>query len=464
LFKEERKLLDHISDGLVDMFKFNSEFKKVLKSFYVNLKVLIKKVNIFFNFDVGYHFNNFVANYDKEGKMTIKIKPDYKIKAEIFISNSLKIVFLDQIFSKFLEFKKCFGTLIFAIRTKFEFDTKILEIMKEDKLKNMKLTSLNMNASRAKGYINEVNNAFEKVSPFIEKFKQIFKKSSWEFSNCRDNAIYKNFTHLTQLSQFHEYNQQIIKEYLNAEKGIPYSEGIRNKTMIKELINKENQLNKDKDNFLSKVKEYEDEIKNIEGQLLDEKNNSEIVKINYDELETEISSLKDFLKENNINYDKEKMSSTTTNVSRSENAGEEVKLNFREHFEEFLKGQKNLTEEDYEVLSYDVESGKQRYFCDNLRSSFKLSSSKNEPIQLTKLIPHIENNDISVLYHRKILEKIVQYSSKSRSIDIKMMSSIHLDEVKLEYEQKVLNLEKQLKIQLDTQKENFDKENVIFSN
>lgn len=92
------------------------------------------------------------------------------------------------------------------------------------------------------------------------------------------------------------------------------------------------------------------------------------------------------------------------------------------------------------------------------RSSFKLSSLKNEPIQLTKFIPQIENNDISVLYHRKVLEKIMQYKSKVRSIDLKAMSNIYLDEVKQEYEHKLTNLEKQLKSEINNQKDNFEKE------
>ena len=79
---------------------------------------------------------------------------------------------------------------------------------------------------------------------------------------------------------------------------------------------------------------------------------------------------------------------------------------------------------------------------------------------MTKFIPQIENNDISVIYHRKILEKVLQYSSKVRSIDLKAISTIHLDEVKLEYDQKINNLEKQLKTQLTLQKEDFERENV----
>ena len=66
------------------------------------------------------------------------------------------------------------------------------------------------------------------------------------------------------------------------------------------------------------------------------------------------------LKENNISFDKEKLSIVSSNLPRSETTSE-VNQNFKEQFEDFLKGQKNLTEEDYEVLSYDVESGKQRY-------------------------------------------------------------------------------------------------------
>jgi hypothetical protein len=226
--------------------------------------------------------------------------------------------------------------------------------------------------------------------------------------------------------------------------------------MIKELIDKENQLNKDKESFLSKVKEYEDEIKSFESKMLEEKNTSDLMKINNYELETEINCLREILKENNINYDKDKLSNT--NVTLSRNEGNETISNFKDQFEDFLKGQKNLTEEDYEILSYDVESGKQRFNFLIFRSSFKLSSSKNEPIQLTKFIPQIENNDISVLYHRKVIEKIIQYKSKVRSIDLKAMSTIYLDEVKQEYEHKLNNLEKQLRTEFGDQKVDMEKE------
>ena len=55
----------------------------------------------------------------------------------------------------------------------------------------------------------------------------------------------------------------------------------------------------------------------------------------------------------------------------------------------------------------------------------------------------------------------MQYSSKVRSIDLKVMSAICLDEMKQDYEQKLANVNKQLKNQLNTQKEEFEKEIVI---
>ena len=211
---------------------------------------------------------------------------------------------------------------------------------------------------RIKGYINDVSNTLDKIIPFIEKFKLIFKKISWEFACLKDSSVYRNFLTTREINTFIEFNQKTIKEYQVFEKGVPYNESIKNKRMIKELIDKENQLNKDKESFLSKVKEYEDEIKNYESKMLEEKNTSDLMKITNYELETEINCLRELLKENNINYDKEKMSNTNTTTSKNE--GSETNSNFKEQFDDFLKGQKNLTEEDYEILSYDVESGKQR--------------------------------------------------------------------------------------------------------
>ncbi len=60
---------------------------------------------------------------------------------------------------------------------------------------------------------------------------------------------------------------------------------------------------------------------------------------------------------------------------------------------------------------------------------------------------------------------MVQYKSKVRSIDLKAMSTIYLDEVKQEYEHKLNNLEKQLKSELSNQKDDLEKEivSIIYS-
>ena len=291
--------------------------------------------------------------------MNLKIKPTFQLKRKNLIKNTIKLTFLNEILTNINELKKLFGSLTFSYKTKLEYDLKIFDVLKEDKLKNMKMTSLNMNAGRIRGYINDVNNSLDKLIPFIEKFKQIFKKVSWEFSELKDSAIYRNYTATHQINSLIEFNEKIVKEYQSIEKGVSYNEGIKNKKMIRELIDKENQLNKDKENFLGKVKEYEDELIDYENKLLEEKNVSDLLKISNYELETEINCIREVLKDNNINYDKDKLSSTNTNISRSTNEND-TNSNLKDQFEEFLKGQKNLTEEDYEVLSYDVESGKQR--------------------------------------------------------------------------------------------------------
>ena len=291
--------------------------------------------------------------------MNLKIKPTFQLKRKNLIKNTIKLTFLNEILTNINELKKLFGSLTLSYKTKLEYDLKIFDVLKEDKLKNMKMTSLNMNAGRIKGYINDVNNSLDKLIPFIEKFKQIFKKVSWEFSELKDSAIYRNYTATHQINSLIEFNEKIVKEYQSIEKGVSYNEGIKNKKMIRELIDKENQLNKDKENFLGKVKEYEDELIDYENKLLEEKNVSDLLKISNYELETEINCIREVLKDNNINYDKDKLSSTNTNISRSTNEND-TNSNLKDQFEEFLKGQKNLTEEDYEVLSYDVESGKQR--------------------------------------------------------------------------------------------------------
>lgn len=360
LYKEERKLLDHISDSFSEMFKFNGEFKGLFKEFTTIFKLVLRKINFFFNFNVSYGFNNILINVDKELKVTIKIKHEYKLNVHSQIKPTQQLLFLEEVFGKLFELKKLFSQFILSVKTKLENDHKVLQIMKEDKLRNMKITSLNMNATRAKGFINEVNNSFEKITPYLEKLKQVFLHSSWEYAGLKDNSIYKSYLNLGKIVNFKEFNQAILKEYCSMEKGVPYNEAIKNKRMIKELIDKENQLNKDKENFQSKVKEYEDEIKNYECQLLEEKNNSDLIRMTSYELETEISLLKGLLKENNIDYDKDKLSNAGTNLTSNANNNGDVVSNFKEQFEDLLKGQKNLTQEDYEILSFDVESGKQR--------------------------------------------------------------------------------------------------------
>ena len=104
--------------------------------------------------------------------MNLKIKPTFQLKRKNLIKNTIKLTFLNEILTNINELKKLFGSLTLSYKTKLEYDLKIFDVLKEDKLKNMKMTSLNMNAGRIKGYINDVNNSLDKLIPFIEKFKQ----------------------------------------------------------------------------------------------------------------------------------------------------------------------------------------------------------------------------------------------------------------------------------------------------
>ena len=164
--------------------------------------------------------------------MNLKIKPTFQLKRKNLIKNTIKLTFLNEILTNVNELKKLFGSLTLSYKTKLEYDLKIFDVLKEDKLKNMKMTSLNMNAGRIRGYINDVNNSLDKLIPFIEKFKQIFKKVSWEFSELKDSAIYRNYTATHQINSLIEFNEKIVKEYQSIEKGVSYNEGIKNKKMI----------------------------------------------------------------------------------------------------------------------------------------------------------------------------------------------------------------------------------------
>ena len=135
LYKEERKILDNFSDNLTDVFKFNTDFKNIMKNFLMNSKILIRKINIYFDFDVGYHFNNFVVTIDKDGKVNFKIKPEYQFKKTYFVRNVLKLPLLNEIMNLFLEVKKTFTNLITTYKSRLEFHLKVFEVLNVDKLK-----------------------------------------------------------------------------------------------------------------------------------------------------------------------------------------------------------------------------------------------------------------------------------------------------------------------------------------
>lgn len=104
-------------------------------------------------------------------------------------------------------------------------------------------------------------------------------------------------------------------------------------------------------------------------------------------------------------------------------------------YNEFLKNQVNIADLKLDVLNNEVESGLQR-------AEFKLTPfTTSNDIPMSKYF--IENkHDLSTIYHRKMLQRIQQYATRMKSIDVKTMSmsNINLDEIKKEHNQKLQEL------------------------
>ena len=138
--------------------------------------------------------------------------------------------------------------------------------------------------------------------------------------------------------------------------------------------------------------------------------------------------------------------STHENISNTINIYSQESQNILHpnEFEEFLKNQINIKELKYEILSEDVQSGKQR-------SSYKLSEPiSDRAIPLTKFTSQVEKDqDISLLYHRKIIEKLQRYAGKVKSFDIKVMSAIQTEQLNKEHESKLAEIQQEFKEQID---------------
>lgn len=102
-------------------------------------------------------------------------------------------------------------------------------------------------------------------------------------------------------------------------------------------------------------------------------------------------------------------------------------------YKDYLKNQVNLAELKLDVLNSEVESGQQR-------AEFKLTPfTSSADIPMSKYF--IDNKqDLSTIYHRKMLQRIQQYATRMKSIDIKTMVSVNLDEIKKEHNLKLQEL------------------------
>lgn len=329
------------------------------------------------------------------------------------------------------KFKKNLTKLISDFEMKLEFEYKMFEMIKEEnRLKYnypiINLSSLRLNNDNLKNSLNDINSFFNQ--DLFGKIFNIFKASSWEFSfnNPKKSgeiltSVFSssviNFLHNNLIQQ-----KSLVKAYLSSEPGIDYEEAIRNKSILKEMVEKENNQVKDKENFKVKLNEYEEDLKKLREQVLIQQNDLDVChlkllqpnkektsEINFLENQTENKSL-------NTTYPEEEFSKYTENS---------CSLN------ELIYSGINLSELPKEILSDDVHSGKQR-------SSFKLTDKDNRPIPLTKFKVNSNDvsEDISVLYHRKILEKIQKYTAKIKNIDVKVMANIQSEEIRKEYDEK----------------------------
>jgi hypothetical protein len=433
---EERKIsnLDSDSDFITNKFKINKDLKIAFCKLTSQFKHTIKKINLIFNFDLEYHLKminiitlntsalvikvneNYFKNFPYRRHPLIK---DFKEFVDRFINTDLGL--LKENYSEFSK----------LLELKLEIEYKMFELIKEENKNKYNYPNINLLALRAnnesiKKILKDIPSIAEIILNNIARFESAFLTKSWDVSN---EIILNCLEMIDRMNSDKRFNKILLDSYLKNEKGVPYEEAVSNKRMLKEMLEKENNFSRDRESYHSKIYEYEEEIRRLQDRLNNERNNSDMLLINNSELERRMKLLEKY--SGGLDLSKE--------VTDDQSMREEIKEICSDQFTEFLKSNVALTSIRDEILSDDVQSGKQR-------SAFKLTSVDDKGIPLTKFTEQIENNtEVSVLYHQKIIEKFQRYAAKVRNIDIKVLAQSNMEDVKNEYEVKMLEQEKKFK-------------------
>jgi hypothetical protein len=406
LLKEERKIsFNEVFDSQTRQ-KINKGLKQSMTFFSSNLNLVLKKVYLLFNYDLNYNLKNIQIISDNTSGLIIKVNKNYipNYKSNTCIKNFQKFKILESLVNIDIpKLKNTFGELTNNLILKSEVEYKIFEVMKEENKNkynypNINLSALKVNNDNIKKALNQTVESMTKFNNIINnECIDLLTIESWEFPH---RMFIPYLTIFTKNDNKNKYFEEISKSYLSQEPGVNYEEAVNNKIMLKEMLEKENLLSRDRENYLNKITEYEEDLKRYKEKLIDEKNKNDL-------LIMEMQNKTD-----------------TSSYSIGEVSESCVEL------EDYLKNQINIADLQCEILSDDVQSGKQR-------SSFKLtdlSGTKAFPLnsQITQ--------EISVLYHRKMIEKIQRYANKVKAVDYKVLANLHLDEVKTEYENRIDDL------------------------
>ncbi len=474
MLKEERKIvnIDADNDFFLNRSKINKNLKIMSNSFFHNLKIITKYLNFIFNFDLNYHFKHFKITSDNSAMIIITVCEYYmrNLSFNNFAKAAEGIILLNKlIFNDFSKnFKINLQELIKQFELKLELEYKMFEIIKEENKHKynypiINLSSLRLNNDNIKKSLKEISLFF--TQDLFTQIIQVFKINSWEYGKCNINNNFHNdyldnsnkFLSLIQdgdiiisifsnriinyLTLYQMHQKSNIKTYLASEPGIDYEEGIRNKNILRGMLEKENKSVKDKENYVIKLSEYEEDLKKLREQVTIQQNELDICNLKLFEGKNIGKPINENY--NNININNNKINTTKDNIYEIHNNSEtdilspnmiELKNDSSEcSLIEQIKYAVNLNEIPKEILSDDVQSGKQR-------STFKLSDKNNKPIPLTKFITKSDNitGDLSVIYHRKILDKIQKYTAKIKNIDVKVIANIQSDDIKREYDEKIV--------------------------
>ena len=452
MIREERKIvnIDADNDFFSNRTKINKNLKNSSNRFLQSLKIMTKQLNILFNFDLNYHLKNFKITSDNSAMIIINVSQDYlrKITYPNIVNSIEGIHMFNKIFTQ--EYQKNFkielSELILNFELKLELEYKMFEIIKEEnRLKYnypiINLSSLRLNNDNLKNSLKELSLFFSQ--DLFTQIIQIFKINSWEFSS---NSYFKNSNNFTDgdilMSIFSNstinfivsnllQQKSLIKSYLSSEPGIEYEEAIRDKNILKEMLEKENNSTRDKENYHLKLGEYEEDLKKLKEQVLLQENELDVCKL-------KLMKPREEIKSSDSDYGLLDNFENTSNSNKIEVENQDCSL------KELIDNGINLLDLPKEILSDDVHSGKQR-------SSYKLTDKDNKAIPLTNFKIKSDNitEDLNVIYHRKILDKIQKYTAKIKNIDIKVMANIQSQDIKREYDEKFFQFKKENTTEID---------------